>query len=290
MAPIAEAAHALDVTEASFEKEVIERSRQIPVLVDFWAAWCGPCRILMPLLARLSEEYLGTFRLAKLNTDAEHALATRYGVRSLPTVKLFRNGVVVDEFMGAQPERAVRAFIDRHVSRPSDQAIQDALDTLTRGDPEAAMAQLRAAAADDPANDRIKEQLGGLLLSHGRIAEAEEVLGALPGEVARRPEVQTLLARLELLKLVQNAPATPELESSLARNPADVAARLHLGARYALDERYEAGLDHLLEVIRRDRSFGKDAGRKTILSVFGLLGGKGELVKRYRSLLSATLN
>lgn len=290
MTSIAEPAHALDVTETSFEKEVIEYSHQVPVLVDFWAAWCGPCRVLMPLLARLSEEYLGAFRLAKLNTDAERALASRYGVRSLPTVKLFRNGAVVDEFMGAQPERAVRAFIDRHVSRPSDRAIQAALDTLASGDAEAAMAQLRTAAADDPANDRIKEQLGGMLLTHGRVAEAEQVLGALNGEAARRPEAQMLFARLELMKLVQDAPATPELESSVAHNPADVAARLHLGARYVLDEHYAAGLDHLLEVIRQDRSFGKDAGRKTMLSVFNLLGGKGEIVKRYRSLLSATLN
>ncbi|MHB1950461.1 MAG: thioredoxin [Acidiferrobacteraceae bacterium] len=290
MASPAETLHSVDVTGASFDKEVIGYSRQVPVLVDFWAAWCGPCRVLMPLLGRLASEYNGAFRLAKLNTDAEHALSAQYGVRSLPTVKLFRDGVVADEFMGAQPESAVRAFIDRHVSRPSDRAVADALAAATDGDPGAALARLRAVAAEDPANPRVSEHLVRLLLDQGEIEEAESVLRALRGDDARRGEIPMLMARLELMKLLQGAPAATELERRVGTNPDDLAARLHLGARYALAGRYEDGLDQLIEVIRRDRSFREDAGRKAILSVFNLLGGKGELVKRYRALLSALLN
>lgn len=290
MTSIPPAPHLLDVTTSSFETEVIEQSVLRPVLVDFWAAWCGPCQILMPLLARLAEEYGGAFRLAKLNTDTEHAIASRYRVRSLPTVKVFRNRAVVDEFMGVQPERSIRAFIDRHIPRASDQAIDEALATNARGENDKAVEQLRAAMAEDPANDRVKQHLASLLFEQNQVDEGEAVLNKLSREARSRPEIQTLFARLEFLRLAHNAPPTAELKGRIERDPSDMEARLHLGARYILAEQYEAGLDQLLEITRRDRAFGNDAGRRTILSVFNLLGDKGEIVKRYRALLSTALN
>lgn len=279
-----------EVTAARFEQEVLARSHQVPVLTDFWAAWCGPCQMLMPVLARLAEEYQGKFFLAKVDTDAEQALATRFGVRSLPTVKLFRNGEVADEFMGVQPERTIRALLDRHIPRASDHALEALLADYAGGRVAEAIARARSLQAEDPANDRVKIELARMLFEQGDLDGGEAALKQVSVEARGQPETQALMARLEFLKLAAGAPPEPELRQRIARNPGDSDARLRLGARYVLSEQYEPALEELLEIVRRDRKFGNDAGRRTVLSVFHLLGGKGELVKRYRALLSAALN
>lgn len=284
------AAHSAEVTNATFEQEVVARSHTVPVLTDFWASWCGPCQMLMPVLSRLAETYAGAFFLAKVNTDTEQALASRFGVRSLPTVKLFRNGAVVDEFMGVQPERSIRALLDRHVARPSDGALSEAQAALAAGHRDTALRLLERAAAEDPAHERVRIELAGLYFDDGRMDDGEQLLRALPVETRSQAPVQALFARLELLRLTSAAPPLPALRAQLEQNPDNHAARLHYAARLALSGAHEEALDALLELVRRDRKFGDDAGRRGILTVFNLLGGQGDLVKRYRARLSAAIH
>lgn len=286
-----------DVTQTDFAERVIEKSRERPVLVDFWAAWCGPCQMLMPVLAKLAGEYEGQFLLAKVNTDAEQALALEYGVRSLPTVKLFRHGQVVGEFMGVQPESAIRALIDRFVPREADTAIERAGALATDGRTEEAIALLRAAVSDDPHYGPAGLALTRLLLSgtdagalKARLDEAEQVLGGLSLDRLSDPEAAALRSRLDFLRAVVEAPGPAELEQTLNEDPANHEARYRLSSWRVLAGDYEGAMEGLLEVVRRDRKFGDDAARKALVSIFNLLGQQHPLVSKYRARLSRSLN
>jgi putative thioredoxin len=279
-----------DVTLQTFESEVLARSKAAPVLVDFWAAWCGPCKMLMPVLAKLADEYRGKFFLAKVDTDAEQALATRYGVKSLPTVKLFRNGQVVDEFMGVQPEKTLRAFLDRHIPRESDALVQHALRALQSGNTGEALATLQTAMQTDPANDRAKLELARLLIGLDRPEDAETVLSGLSAEARDGADATGLRAHLEFARIAAGARPIEELRKAIQSNPKDSAARYELAARLVLHGDYPGAMDELLEIVRTDRKYNDDAGRKAMLAVFSLLGGSGEIVNQYRRKLSMALN
>lgn len=277
-----------DVTEQSFDVEVLTRSAQVPVLVDFWAAWCGPCQMLMPVLAKLAQDYQGGFFLAKVNTDVEQRLAGAHGIRSLPTVKLFHHGKAVGEFMGVQPERAIRALLDRYVARPSDARIDEARQARERGDAQAALALLQQGISEDPANDRLKLAAADALLALGRVDDAEAMLKSLAPAARAESEAATLAARVGLSRLA-GATDKAALTERVARDPGDLETRLALAARHALAGDYPVAMDELLEIIRRDRKFKDDAARKTLLTVFNLLGGKGDLVTEYRKRLALLL-
>lgn len=279
-----------DVGQGDFDRLVLQQSHTRPVVADFWAAWCGPCKILMPLLARLAQDYQGKFFLAKIDTDKEQALATRYGIRSLPTVKIFKDGRVVDEFMGAQPEHAIRHLLDRHILRPSDALIDEAMAARSRGDASAAEALLTRAIETDPDRDRPKLHLARLLFESGRTEDGEKTLQGLSPAGRTDPEVVALRAKLEFVRLASVSRPPGELEKALAANPQDSEARYQLAARRVMEGAYEAALDQLLEIVRRDRKFRDDAARKAILAVFNILGGQGEIVTRYRKQLSMALN
>ena len=287
--PMSESPHVFEVTRDSFRTVVLENSHRVPVLVDFWAAWCAPCRMLMPVLAKLVDEYEGKFLVAKVNTDLEQALAYEYGVRSLPTVKLFRNGQAVDEFMGALPEGAVREFLDRFVERDSDKVREQALAAHRRGDGEGAAALLRLAMADDPENYRLHMDLVEVLIDLGQFAEAEKVLRSLPANRQVEPDVTALLTRIEFATVANEAPDRVALERRVAEHPDDRDARYQLATHRILGGDYEGALELLYRILTEDRHYRDGAARKAMLAVFDLLGGKGPVVSRYRALMSSAL-
>jgi len=282
--------HSANVGRNDFQQQVLERSNTVPVLVDFWAAWCAPCRSLMPLLAKLAEDYGGKFFLAKVDTEAERELASQYGIRSLPTVKLFRNGKPVDEFMGALPEASVREFLDRHLPRESDALIDRALEAMTAGKPDEAISGLRAALEQDTYYLRSRLELARCLMQAGKLDEADETLTAVSIADADKPEIKSLKAQLGIARNVAVAPDKKQLEQRITDNPKDCEARMQLAARLVLEQDYKSAMDQLLEVVRRDRSYDDDAGRRALLDIFSLLGDSDPLVKQYRGKLAMALN
>lgn len=282
--------HIADVAQSTFEAEVLARSRSMPVLVDFWASWCGPCKMLMPLLAKLAEEYGGKFFLAKVNTDVEQALASRYGIKSLPTAKLFRNGEAVDEFLGVQPEKTIRALLDRHIPRASDVLIAKARAALESGNPASAQALLEEALSLDPASDRVKIEMARLALTLGQIDSADKNLATLSIETRDGAEAAALRAQMEFARIAASARPADELRRAIAANSRDSSARYELAAKLVMQGEAAAALDTLLDIVRTDRKFNDDAARKAMISLFNLLGGSDPLVQEYRRKLSMAIN
>ncbi|MEW6416334.1 MAG: co-chaperone YbbN [Pseudomonadota bacterium] len=277
--------HALDVGLADFNQNVLEESRRRPVVVDFWAPWCGPCKSLKPVLEKLAAEYGGKFLLAKINSDENQELAARYGVRGIPSVKAFVDGEIVDEFSGALPESEVRAFLDRLIPSPAETLRQQATAARAAGDVAGALKLLAEASKLDPAHVGVRLDATEIMIDLGEADEARRLLGSLPDDAD--PRVPQLKARLQFLGAADGD--EDALRARIAANENDLEARLALANLLIAAGRYEPGMDQLLEIVRRDRGFQDDIGRKTLLSVFNLLGG-GELVSRYRRLLASALN
>jgi putative thioredoxin len=280
----------LDACEADFEEKVIEASKKVPVVIDFWAEWCGPCRVLKPLLEKLAAEYQGRFILAKVDSDANPGIAARYAVRGIPTVVAVINGEEFERFSGAQPEGTVREFLDRLIPSPVDKLVAAAQAVYGRGEPESALKILEEALMLDLSHVEARILSADILLHLGQLQEAREMLEALPHERRTDTRVVTLLARLEFALRGEALPDAATLEARIQADGNDLEARRQLADLLVSQENYPEALEQLLEIVRRDRKFGDDAGRKTMLSVFNLLGGEGELVSRYRRLLASALN
>ena len=284
---MADSPYIVEVTRENYA-QVMEASFQVPVLVDFWASWCQPCQALMPILAKLADEYEGKFLLGKLNTEEQQEIAAQFGIRSIPTVKLFRNGQPVDEFMGALPERAVREFLDRHVARDSDMQAAEAHEQLLAGNTDAAIALLNEAREADPENPRIAMVLAGAQAAAGDVNAAEATLDSLPVSEQGNPEVTMLRGHLFFAGQVAGTPAAVELESRLAADPDDTEALYQLALRKVIDQDYDNAVELLLDLMRKDRSFGEDAGRQTLLKIFELLGNDPR-VSQYRRRMASLL-
>ncbi len=286
---MAESAFVVDVTEQNFQRSVIEESHQRPVLVDFWADWCAPCRMLGPLLDSIADSYQGKLLVAKINTEEQQALASQFGIRSLPTVKLFRNGAPVDEFMGALPEAEIRGFLDKHLPRESDSFLSQADQLMAQGDLEQAGSLVAKALHDDPENSRAGLAMARLQAAQGDYDAAEQSLNKLPLDEQSNDEVQLLRARLGIGRSLIGAPEQAALEQRLADNADDSEARHQLALRQAVAEDFENALENLLTLLRKDRQYGDDAARKSMLQIFELLGAGNELVGRYRAKMTSAL-
>jgi len=282
-------AHVVTVTAENFYQVVLEGSHERPVLVDFWADWCAPCRQLMPILAKLADAYRGRFLLAKLDTEAEQAVAAQFGIRSLPTVMLFRDGQPIDQFMGALPESQIRAFIDQHLPRTSDGILDEAQALIAAGNTKRAAKLIDKARADDPDNQRLFVLEVQLKAANGDVAGAEAMLEKTPLELANDPELAALRGQLRFAAIIADAPAPQALEKALAADPNASEARYQLAAHLISGGDFESGLEQLLTLLKKDRAFGDDAARKAMIMVFDLLGGQGDLVARYRSKMLSSL-
>ena len=283
-------AFSIDVTQENFATLVIEASHQQPVLVDFWATWCGPCQSLMPILEQLAQGYQGKFLLAKVEIDSQQALASQFGVRSVPTVKLVKNGQIVDEFTGALPESQIRAFLDKHIERESDQRMQQALARYQQGETKAALTEMGQILQADPENENNKISYASVLIRENHLAEARQWLATLSVETSLKPEVRAMQAQLEFIEIVQNAPDPATLEKRLIDDPRNSKARYQLSAHAILQGQFEVAFEQLLEIVKRDRNYNDDAGRKALLKLFELLGDNHELVGSYRRKLAMALN
>ncbi len=282
-------AHTVDVTESNFQTAVIEESRKRPVLVDFWAPWCAPCRALTPILEKLAIEYDGKFLLARLNSDENQLLASDFGVRGIPNVKAFVNGEPADEFTGAIPEGTVRLFIDRLLPSPAEMQRDRAMQLFAACGISESLQLLQAAQDLEPANDKIRIDRADVLIALERADDAIAVLDELGPLAESDPRAKRLRAQATF----SNARSTVDpaaAEKRLASDPADLESRLDLARYQAASGRYEAALEHLLEIVRTDRKFRDDAGRKNMLAVFDLLGSDHELSSKYRRLLAAAIN
>ncbi|MCW8962817.1 MAG: thioredoxin [Gammaproteobacteria bacterium] len=269
-------------TPENFEAEVIQKSSEIPVLVDFWASWCNPCQMLMPIVTMLAEEYQGKFHLVKVNSDEQQALASQYGVRSLPTLKLFRHGEVVEEIMGAQPESALRQLLDQYVEAEENPLVTQAQQLLEQGKPEEARKLMEQALEEQPDNQQIAMDLIRLVAMMGDNDAADAMISALPIDLRNSPDVNELRAQILFAKVISDSPGPAELETSIANNPDDLTSRYQLAAWRALEGQHEAALIQLLEIMKKDRSWQDDAGRNGMLAMFDLIPGQPELVGKYR--------
>jgi len=284
------AEHVVEVTEANFQQAVLEGSRRAPVVVDFWAPWCAPCGALGPILERLASEYAGRFTLAKVNSDESPALAAQFGVRGIPSVKAVVNGELVDEFTGALPEPAVREFIERILPSPSEM-LRSKANALYAAEKDAARALelLGEAARSDPDNEDVRFDQARIRLDLGELDAAQALLDSLSGLAQMDERVTALRARLDLAQGASHAGDMTSLLARIQANPADLEARLQLASLYVAGKRHREALDQLLEIVKCDRGFKDDAGRRTMLEVFSVLGPDDKLVEEYRRRLASAL-
>src|SRR5471032_439264 len=280
-----------DATTATFDQLVIENSFHKPVLVDFWAEWCAPCKVLMPLLKQITESYQGELLLAKVDCDAEQDIVARFGIRSLPTVVLFKDGQPVDGFAGAQPESAVRKLLEPHVQMPPP-AVADPLEQAEAlfaegriGDAEAVLKELLG---EDNSNAKALILYGRCLAERGELDEAQAVLDAVKSD-EHKAALAGAKAQLTFLRQAADLPEVADLKARLAQNPQDDEAAYQLAVQQLSRQQYEAALEGLLKLFTRNRGYSEGLPHKTLLQVFDLLGNDHPLVTTYRRRLFAAL-
>ncbi len=277
----------VDISESDFEQSVVERSKHVPIIVDFWAPWCGPCRTLSPLLERLANEHAGAFILAKVNVDRNPNLAAAFGVRSIPMVLGLREGRVVAEFVGALPESEVREFLTRVLPSASDQLARRGQQLYGEGRASEAEAAFRQALELDARCDRALLGLAALLADRRADREALDLLDRVAPTSPVRQDADRLAAEIR----IRQVGGTDEtaLRAKLSANPSDIETRFALAQTLAANGRYDEALREYLEIVTRDRNFRDDAARRAMLDVFELLGPGNELAERYRSELAKVL-
>jgi len=282
--------NAQDVSQADFEEQVVEASFKQPVVIDFWAPWCAPCKVLKPILEKLADEYGGKFKLAKVNSDENQEIAARYAVRGIPAVKAIVDGKVVNEFTGALPESAVREWLDKIIPGPAEEMRREAQQLAASGDVEGALQRLAEATELDPNNEWVRVDAAELLLAQHNAEGAQRLLDTLKDmEILKDARVLQLKAQARLMGMQEQGESEATLTAAVNGNENDLEARLKLANVLIAANRAAEGMDQLLEIVRRDRGFRDDIGRKTLLDVFNLLGGQGELVSEYRRKLSGLL-
>ncbi|QWP79171.1 tetratricopeptide repeat protein [Lysobacter sp. K5869] len=280
--------HVFDATAERFQQDVLQKSLETPVLIDFWAEWCQPCKTLGPILEKLAGEYNGAFVLAKVDVEAEQQLGAAFQIRSIPTVYLMKDGQLVDGFAEALPEGVVREFLKSHGIEPGAAAPADVEAEAPPVDPHAEVVRLRRESAEQPDKPELQLDLALALLATGAQAESEQLLDALPANLATDDRSVRARAKLGFLKVVADAPPAATLEAALVATPEDSQARYLLGARLIAAGQDQAGLEQLIELLRRDRAFQEGLPRKALIDAFRVVADE-DLVGVYRRKMSALL-
>lgn len=261
----------INATQENFA-DILALSQQKPVLVDFWASWCGPCRTVKPLLEKLAIEYAGGFILALVNSDEQQTLAQQYGVRSLPTLMLLKNGAAVQTVTGAQPEPAIRAMIDPHIApRASDNLRVQAKEALDSGQADQALSILTQAATEEPDNYKIHLDIVGIYINQGRLTEAAELFKALSEDAKTSKEGKPIGELLSFASIVSNAPSPIELAEQLKADNKNSLALYQLAAHAVLDRQFNHAIDMYLQILRQDAQFGEGAAKVCLLKIFDML-------------------
>jgi len=276
----------LDVQDSTFEQEVLARSRQVPVVVDFWAPWCGPCRALGPVLERLAQEFSGDFVLAKVNTDENPVTAMRYRIQGIPAVKVFRDGQVAGEFVGALPEPEVRRFLARFVPSRADKLAREAR-TIETQDPGRAETLYREALDADRGHPAALLGLARIALARGDAETARGLVAGLDTRGVAAWEAEAAEVRLRLDGKARDA--IPELQARLEADPGDLDARYDLAMALVSAGRLEDALAHLLTIVQKDRSFRDDGARKAMIDIFQTLGPDHPVAGQWRERLAMAL-
>lgn len=284
---MAELPHVFDATTATFEAEVLQKSLEVPVLVDFWATWCGPCKTLGPILEKLAGDYNGAFRLAKVDVDQEQQIASAFQIRSVPTVFLVLDGQLVDGFPGALPEGQIREFLTKHGIEPAAPVSEEPLEAAAL-DPHEQVMALRQSVAAEPDKAELKLDLALALLKTGATVEAEQLLDGLPANLATDDRAVSARARLGFAALLKDAPPPQVLEAAIAADPKDLKARHLLGAQYIVAGNSDAALTQFIEMLRVDRSWEDGLAKKTLIDAFRVIEDE-DLVGQYRRKMSALL-
>jgi len=277
----------IDVNEENFEVAVLERSSEVPVLVDFWAEWCGPCKALGPVLEKLADEYAGGFVLAKLNVDENPNLAGMFGIQGIPAVKLFRDGDLASEFTGALPEPMLREFLTKFLPTASDKEAQAAMALEAEGKLAEAKAAYEAILAGAADHGQALLGMARLAMNGGDNAAALEYLERISIIADERKEADRMVARLNLQ--AGGAQNEAALRQQIAAEPKNIEARFDLAQALAGVEKYDEALKEFLEVVKADRKFKDDGARKAMVQIFEVLGGEDPLTDKYRSELAAVL-
>lgn len=272
----------IELNTGNFASEVIDKSQHMPVLVDFWADWCAPCKMLLPVLEKLATDYGDQLQIAKVNTDVERELAQQHAIRSLPTLHLYRGGQRVEEMLGAQPEATLRSVIEKYLARASDNDLQEALSLAAAGDLSTAVQRLEQAYAQDPQNARLPLELARLYVEDGQTDKAAQLLEKQPREIRESDQAKGLNLLLEFAAASGGEQDSASLASQLEENPADAQARLQLASRQLTGGDYDSALENFMELLRRNRDYADRAAQRGLLALFSLLGEEDPRVSTFR--------